>query len=623
MCANVAELPVLRSHRFPKRHFDALCSGLGGPEAVRELRRTEYSRRLLLLKLVFEALDASAATRGPLAPAHTAWETLSDAQAVAPAEVEDLLMHPQVGSWAAYAVRRARGKVSGDQPLWIDLGALHTLSLIAAARVGLHRRMRLPVWHGRIMFPTLGVAFISDFAEPGYTEAEAGDRRIRLPAADVEIFLPSSVAGSGHSTARPSAAAMSSGELLQADEGNWWALRKIRAGTEPRLVAWLDDLDPFRNFGTPVPPERLSAQEYAQWHDQADRAWELLCRDHPETATAMTAAVVSIAPLPAADGWLCRSGSSGEAFGGLLVSMPFDEVALASALVHEFQHIKLGALMHLVPLCQEGSTAWFYAPWRDDPRPLAGLLQGVYAYVGITAFWRERRRAVEGTTLAIADLEFAYARVQTGEALRILADATALTPWGDYLLARLSERLLPWLDEPVPAEAARLAALLATGHRAGWRIRHLRANPADVDALERAWREGRKARVPRAPDTAAPGPEGQWSMSFAMLIRKHVVRPAVPLSDSMRERGVTQADVDLVRGERARAKAEYLRRLSEDGDDLDAWLGLGLAEESCRALLDRPEHVLAGYRRLAADGGAPDPADFAAWASAAEDTSEF
>lgn len=623
MCANAAELPVLRRHRFPKQHFDALCSGLGGPEAVRELRRTEYSRRLLLLKLVFEALDASAATCGPLAPALTAWETLSDAQAVAPAEFEDLLMHPQVGSWAAFAVRRARGKVSSDQPLWIDLGGLHTLSLIAAARVGLHRRMRLPVRHGRIMFPTLGMAFISDIADPGYTEAEAGDRRIRLPAADVEMFLPSSAADSRHSMAQPSAVAISSGELVQADGGSWWALRTIRAGTEPRLTTWLDDLDPFRDFGTPVPPERLGAQEYAQWHDQADQAWELLCRDHPETATAMAAAVVSIAPLPAADGWQCRSGSSGEAFGGLLASMPFDEVALASALVHEFQHIKLGALMHLVPLCQEGPTAWFYAPWRDDPRPLVGLLQGIYAYVGITGFWRERRRAVEGAHLAIADLEFAYARAQAGEALRIVVGTTALTPWGDYLLARLSDRLLPWLDEPVPAEAARLAALLATGHRAGWRIRHLSANPTDVDALELAWREGRKAQVPRAPDAAAPGPESQWSLSFAMLIRKHVVSPAAPLSDSLREHGVTQADVDLVRGERAQAKAEYLRRLSENGDDLDAWVGLGLAEESCRALLDRPEHVLAGYRRLAANGRAPDPADFAAWASAANNTSEF
>ena len=27
-----------------------------------------------------------------------------------------------------------------------------------------------------------------------------------------------------------------------------------------------------------------------------------------------------------------------------------------------------------------------YLPWRDDPRPAAGLLQGAYAHVGVTEF---------------------------------------------------------------------------------------------------------------------------------------------------------------------------------------------------------------------------------------------
>ena len=27
-----------------------------------------------------------------------------------------------------------------------------------------------------------------------------------------------------------------------------------------------------------------------------------------------------------------------------------------------------------------------YAPWRDDPRPISGLLQGIYAFVCITEF---------------------------------------------------------------------------------------------------------------------------------------------------------------------------------------------------------------------------------------------
>ena len=29
-----------------------------------------------------------------------------------------------------------------------------------------------------------------------------------------------------------------------------------------------------------------------------------------------------------------------------------------------------------------------YVPWRDDPRPASGLLQGVYAHLGIARFRR-------------------------------------------------------------------------------------------------------------------------------------------------------------------------------------------------------------------------------------------
>ena len=51
-------------------------------------------------------------------------------------------------------------------------------------------------------------------------------------------------------------------------------------------------------------------------------------------------------------------------------------------LVHEFQHSKLSAMLDLVPLTDPDDHGRYFAPWRVDPRPLAGLLQGVYAFVG-------------------------------------------------------------------------------------------------------------------------------------------------------------------------------------------------------------------------------------------------
>lgn len=50
-----------------------------------------------------------------------------------------------------------------------------------------------------------------------------------------------------------------------------------------------------------------------------------------------------------------------------------------STLVHEFQHIMLGGVLHVAPVHCAVQRQRSYAPWRDDPRPLGGLLQGVYA----------------------------------------------------------------------------------------------------------------------------------------------------------------------------------------------------------------------------------------------------
>lgn len=68
-------------------------------------------------------------------------------------------------------------------------------------------------------------------------------------------------------------------------------------------------------------------------------------------------------------------------------SEPPDAETLAVSLIHELQNIKLGALLHLLTLTGDDDGSLYYAPWRDDPGPLGGFLQGIYAFFGITEFW--------------------------------------------------------------------------------------------------------------------------------------------------------------------------------------------------------------------------------------------
>lgn len=589
------ELPsALPNHRIPGTHFDALCAGLGDRDVIRELWRTQRSRRLLLINAVVGAAVAEPALLGPLPPASAAWDALVAAEASAPAEFATVLLHPLVGSWAAYALRRHRGRADSDTPLWIDFGVLHAVALVAAARAGLGWQTLVPARTGHVMLPGLGLATFEDLpSSASFVQAKTEDGEIRLCHGGREVTVSAHTLG---------------------DHPGWWSLRRLTAGTGPTLSVLLDDLDPFRDLADPVEPDRLDDTTVARWAGLLEGAWALLCRYHRATAEAMADGVVSLVPLPVGDGWETRSASTGEAFGSVMVSPPSDAQTLAVSLVHEFQHIKLGGLMHLGPLSDDGDGEVYYAPWRDDPRPLGGLIQGLYAFVGIAAFWRDHRQTVETGDRRAADFEYAYARTQVAEALRIVSRSGGLTAWGDRLVQGLTDRVRPWLAERLPADAVRAAAVVADHHRAGWRIRHIRPPPADVEALVRAWSGSRAAPELVAGGEVVPDRERRWSRGMLAWVRRRISMPEAPLTDRLRALGLTEAEVALVDGEAAVAAAAFRARIAANVEDVDAWVGLGLAAGSRSALDHRPELVRAVYRRLAVDGGRlPDPVLLAEW----------
>jgi HEXXH motif-containing protein len=561
---------------------------------LRELWRTQRSRRLLLVNAVLDATNEQPDLLGPLPPGASACEALLAAERAAQAEFDAVLLHPQVGSWAAYALRRHLGHVHSDTPGWVDLGALHSFALAAAARARVRWRTRVPARAGQATLPTLGTAWFANAPRWADVEAETVDGWIALRHGGAEVVVPPDTTGDGP---------------------GWWRLRRLRVGGDPTLSVTLDDLDPFRDLADPVAPERLSDEDLRRWAALLDDAWALLCRYHREAAEAMAEGVVSLVPLPAGDGWETRSASTGEAFGSVLVSPPPDDVTLAVSLVHEFQHIKLGGLMHLGPLTSGPDEARYYAPWRDDPRPLSGLVQGIYAFVGIVAFWRDHRRAVDGTDRTLADFEFAYARSQVHDALRTASTSGRLTMWGERLVAALTDRVRPWLAEPVTPESVGAAAVAADHHRAGWRIRNCRPPSRDVEALARAWRTGSTVHIGQYRPAVTPYRDRRWSPGMLALVRQHLLDRAGALTDRLRSFDLTEADAAFVRGDVAAARAAYRARIAENAGDLGAWVGLGLA--AARPLLDIPELVRATYLRVAEHGPAPDPEELARWVSRA------
>ncbi|MEV8531919.1 HEXXH motif domain-containing protein [Streptomyces sp. NPDC051211] len=437
--------------------FDALASGGGTADESAFLYRGERTRRLLLLGELLDLLEERPGSLGPLPAAAAAWEIIGRAARHRPSAVEELLASPQTGSWIAHLLRRLHG-TAGGPPLWVDAGHLHALAVVACLRAGIDTVIDVPVRDGDIALPTLGLAR-ADTAGPGYTTARATIRGSSLHLR---------VAGST-TTVEP---------LLPGRSATWLALRTVdRHG---KVV--LDDLDPYRALDDPVPADPLDPDEFEAWRQVFDEAVEECAeRPPPGPGRPLLADVRCIVPWggvlakAGSEGVPVRSASTADAYGSLLVSRPPDGLTFAETLVHELQHGKLGALMHLFPLLEDDRAELYYSPWRPDPRHLTGLLHGAYAFTGVTGFWHDR---LDGPHHDRAAFQFALRRLHCRYAVSTLLRHGQPTAAGLRLLRGLAGTLDGWLRRPLDRAVVLRARAAARSHLVEWRLRNLSWDPA-------------------------------------------------------------------------------------------------------------------------------------------------
>lgn len=560
--------------RMPGHLFDEIAAGGGSPEAVAFLVRGERTRRLLLLRELLDRLDADPSVLAPL-DARTVWPALEAAAARAPGPVDALLLTPQVGSWLAHVLRRLHGTAAGP-PLWADAGQIAAVAVSAAVHAGTDADLLLPARGTAVSLPALGM--------------------VRLPGPDDEAFRAVRATVSRgtltvHTGQGPDVVVR---PLTASETAHWLPVRRLDTGEGTRAVQ-LDDLDPYRDLDEPIAPGRLEAGELRSWEDLFRDAVAILRGGGTGPGSLRPEEISRIVPwhakesdtgLPVpAEG---LSASTGDAFASMVIARPPDALALAETLVHEFQHSKLGALLHLFPLLDDDRSEHHYAPWRADPRHLPGLLHGAYAFVGVTGFWRERAGDAAADRDGRAPFLFALRRLQTRMVLRTLATRARLTEPGLRLVTRLSETVDGWLREPLePATVARARAS-AVSHRVEWRLRNLRCGDDDRGALVKALRAG-EAPVRSGRPLIAPAPgRGYWYDDRVRLYQQRDFRAGrVPTADEL-----------LVAGDPEAARAAYTARLRGTGPpDPHALAGWLLAHTALhpgdRRLLARPERFAA------------------------------
>jgi HEXXH motif-containing protein len=590
-------------HRLPWSDFDKAARGQFDADMVQRLRAAERSRRLLLLRAVMDQVGKLPELAEPLPSPEDAWELLARVEARSPATFDFMLAYPYTGSWAGYTIRLLRRQIAGMCPLWMHIGHLHALAAAAAIRSGLDFSADVPLWEGTAILPSLGTVRLETDEPWSVAHVRGVDQRYTVSNKYSQVSVPHMV-GSG--------------------TPQWWGIRSAVAEVGAhRLEVRLDDVDPYRGLYEPILPQRSAPAEIKTWRELLSGAWDLLVNRIPDHAGALAAALDALVPTPKVP-FRNPSASTGEAFGSAVLARPSDAAALASTLVHEFRHIILGGILHLVSLYTGDTQECFYAPWRDDPRPLSRVLQGLYAHTGVAVFWRAVRDVEDQCLASRAEFEFAYWRGQVRRVLAAIEGDECLTAAGHRFLIGIADGLHGWQNEYVSADAEHWAGAVAADHYAGWRIRHMRPHERDVAALADAWLEGRR-RPPflrLAPDSVpTPVPDGQWSSSRADLIR---LRYGETVDDfQFNERSTipnaTTPDVAYTSGLPVDASQGYQGELARDPDSPTAWVGLGLAlaetnRAASRALLSHPELVRAVHRKVRnRQTKSPTPVALATW----------
>ncbi|MET8738300.1 aKG-HExxH-type peptide beta-hydroxylase [Streptomyces tendae] len=541
---------------LPDDVFDALAAGAGGRPAVLLLLRARRSRNLLLLR---RALD------GPCGRAvEPAADLLAGVERVDPEAARSVIDGPAFGTWAARTLgdcpTHHRGGCAGR-----DLAALAVLAAVRAARPA---RVTVPVREGRLRLPGLGtvtglgetpealVVVEAPAGAEGVPGTSAGSCRVRVLTAAGEHVLPRDPSRPGH---------------------GWQPVAVLDArhrGLTLRL--------PLETAAPELPALETASAGPAAWQDLLRQAWELLVDNHPRRAEELAAGLNGIVPLPAPARGVA-SATSRHAFGTVLTSWPADPERLALTLLHEFQHSKLSALTDLVTLYEPGGRPRLYAPWRPDPRPPGGLLQGIYAHLGDLAFWQERSGSRHGPAQADAAWRLAQTRAHVERGLTEAASHVRLTALGTRFLERLARTVRDGNSGGTGAgggsggeRLARAVARVQAGDEAVWRLRWAAADDAGTERLAALWRAGRPAGPLPAEDVraatgavAGPGPEfGRWAARQRGAERARPAREAADAVLAAPDRAQGWAELAAAAAEEDRPGADVLRTRTELVRDL-------------------------------------------------------
>ena len=215
--------------------------------------------------------------------------------------------------------------------------------------------------------------------------------------------------------------------------------------------------------------EELTPNSTIKWLSSLEEACFWIDSCSTLLASEILMGVQSLVPINSHDIDVHRSQTFLEIPGLLVLSWMSDTSVIVEALVHEYHHHKLNAILNLDPIFVEGNAEEiYYSPWRDDPRPLGGILQGTYVFQAVLEFEHKLLR----TDMPILQEKRLQQRVYTVKkqlqtALKVLKTNAGFSSIGRGLIEGIEENI-DRVEPEIPQIEQQLIDLRLKEHQRKW-----------------------------------------------------------------------------------------------------------------------------------------------------------
>ncbi len=374
-----------------------------------------------------------------------------------PDDVDAVAAYPSFGRWCAVAERFIDKESHVTLPagqVASHLALLGSFAIVAAAR---SRDAELDLQFGadgRICLPTLRLVV------DGGLEFAGKSARCALGPDGIPKFL-----AEGRALALDGTGQSSSG-------------CDLRLRTLPDAAGHLEvnDADPLLRVGYAGEDfEQIAGEAARRWRATLESAFTALRRILPAGAGEVERSVRVLVPLVTRTSGVHRSAASADASGMVQMSWSASGHQIAEALLHEYYHTKLNALLDLAPVfVGDDGAEDYYSPWRDDPRPLRGVLHGVFSFYIVTFFWHHAYAARPDADVNVhhALREAVRRRRQVRIAIEQLKSHATLTQAGSVLLDEIQKRVDECdLDTDADPAMDREIDRQLSEHQANWHAR--------------------------------------------------------------------------------------------------------------------------------------------------------